>query len=190
MNERQQFQELMHRLRRASDGAARELFSRYGDHVLLVVRRKLDRRLRKRFDSIDFTQDVWASFFAIPPERFTFEEPQALVAYLTRIAQYKVIERFRQQVETRKYNIDRESPLDLFGSEAREHPPVPEPGPEEQVAIKEQWERLLADHTHRDQQIIAMLRDNYSQREIAEQLRISDKTVRRVIQRLVVSSRS
>ena len=53
-------------LRRIHDGdedAARELLSRYEAEVRLVVRRQLPKLLRSRFDSLDFLQSVWGSFF-------------------------------------------------------------------------------------------------------------------------------
>jgi DNA-directed RNA polymerase specialized sigma24 family protein len=57
------FQETM---RRAIDGSQEDiqrLINEYGDCIQRVVRRRLDTRLRSKFDSLDFVQMVWASFF-------------------------------------------------------------------------------------------------------------------------------
>src|SRR5438067_4750453 len=93
-------------------GAAEQFCQTYQSHILRVVRRRLLKKLRMRYDSLDFVQDVWASFFAEPPQDLHFEEPQALIAYLERMAQYKVGQRQRQQAGTLKYNLFREQRID------------------------------------------------------------------------------
>ncbi|HMF35814.1 MAG TPA: ECF-type sigma factor, partial [Isosphaeraceae bacterium] len=55
--------ELLARIKNGDEEAARELLNRYESKVRLVVRRQLPRLLRPRFDSIDFLQSVWGSFF-------------------------------------------------------------------------------------------------------------------------------
>ena len=54
--------QLMRSVREGSEDAARMLFDRYAPHIRRVVRRKLHQKLRPQFDSVDFVQDVWASF--------------------------------------------------------------------------------------------------------------------------------
>src|SRR5437870_4945509 len=44
--DRDEFKNLMQRVRDGSEDAARELLDRYGEHILRVVRRKLSRELR------------------------------------------------------------------------------------------------------------------------------------------------
>src|SRR6188768_2709839 len=51
------------RIQAGDEEAARELLRRYEAEVRLVVRRQLPRLLRSRFDSLDFLQSVWGSFF-------------------------------------------------------------------------------------------------------------------------------
>src|SRR5688572_23874581 len=69
MSEQQKdFSTLMQCVREGSADATKELLDRYGPHVLRVVRRKLNRKLRPKFDSVDFVQDVWASFFTTPQQ--------------------------------------------------------------------------------------------------------------------------
>src|SRR5581483_11639550 len=106
------FDDLMRRLRDGSEDAARELLHRYGDAILRVVRRKLSRELRSKFDSVDFVQAVWASFFTGTPRQRRFDHPQALMAFLVTLAQNKVIDAVRQRMQTQKHNVNRERPLD------------------------------------------------------------------------------
>src|SRR3954451_370912 len=108
------------RIRAGDEEAARELLTRYEAQVRLVVRRQLPRILRSRFDSLDFLQSVWRSFFrrmrAGPDE---FEDPRHLVAFLARAAQNKVIDEYRR-AGSLKQDMHMEEPLWPEGSRPRE----------------------------------------------------------------------
>lgn len=54
---------LMRRIREGSEDAAWELFEKYGGYIRRAVRRALNPRLRTQFESQDFVQMVWKSFF-------------------------------------------------------------------------------------------------------------------------------
>src|SRR5579864_1112444 len=81
------FRSLLRRVLTGCPEAAEELHRDYGDHIIRVVRRRLPRRLRPKFDSVDFAQDVWASFFQAEHD---FKGPEHLMAFLTRVARTKV----------------------------------------------------------------------------------------------------
>ena len=71
------------RIKNGDEEAAREFLSRYESKVRLVVRRQLPRLLRSRFDSIDFLQSVWGSFFhRIQTESNDLNEEENLIAFL------------------------------------------------------------------------------------------------------------
>ena len=78
------------------------MLQRFEAEVRLVVRRQLPRLLRSRFDSLDFLQSVWGSFFrrmrTSPTE---FEDSRHLVAFLARAAKNKVIDEYRRAARTR-----------------------------------------------------------------------------------------
>src|SRR4051812_42556334 len=102
---------LMERICAGSDDAVRELLDAYGPALLQVIRRRLSQRLRSRFDSTDFTQAVWTSFFAVPLHTYRFKSPKALLAFLTELASNKVHDATRQRLETHKRNPACEQPL-------------------------------------------------------------------------------
>ncbi len=181
---RDEFGELMRRLRDGSQEAARELLDRYGEHILRVVRRKLSRELRSKFDSVDFVQAVWASFFADVPRQRRFDHPQALIAFLVTLAQNKVIDAVRQRMQTQKYNINRERALD--GSVAAEAAGLAgrEPTPSQVAVANDEWQRLLADLPARYQRMLVLLREGHTQKDIARELNVNEKTVRRVLEKL------
>jgi RNA polymerase sigma-70 factor (ECF subfamily) len=181
---REEFAALMERLRGGSEDAARELLDRYGEHILRVVRRKLSRELRSKFDSVDFVQAVWASFFAGEPGRRRFDHPQALMAFLVTLAQNKVIDAVRQRMQTQKYNINRERPLD--GSVAHEAAGLAarQPTPSQEAVANDEWRRLLADLPDRYRRMLILLREGHTQKDIARELNVNEKTIRRVLEKL------
>src|SRR3954466_15151636 len=85
------------RIRAGDEAAARELLARYESQIRLVVRRQLPALLRSRFDSLDFIQSVWASFFRrMRSGSARFEDPRYLAAFLARAARNKVIDQYRR----------------------------------------------------------------------------------------------
>src|SRR5258708_5874829 len=90
------FASLMRRVQEGDEDAAWELLDEYGPHIIRAVRRVLTDRMRSKVDSTDFAQSVWASFFANVATADRFDRPEALMAYLGRLARNKVIEEFRR----------------------------------------------------------------------------------------------
>ena len=72
------FHDLMRRVRDGSEDAAWEFNRRYGGYIRRAVRRVLNPKLRSKFDSIDFVQLVWLSFFRMRDNADRFEKPQHL----------------------------------------------------------------------------------------------------------------
>lgn len=184
MTEADDFAVLMGRVNAGSDGAARELFERYGPHIRRVVRRQLDRKLRTQFDSTDFVQDVWTSFFADRRRsRRRFEQPEALVAFLANMAYHKVVDAFRRRVQTRKRDANRERSLEsksVGGSRLAGRQPTPS----QLVIAEEHWQRMLEGQPEHYREILTLLRQGHSHVEIARRLGVNEKTVRRLLQRV------
>src|SRR6516162_7880698 len=104
--------ELLARIQSGDEGAARELLARYESKVRLVVRRQLPRLLRTRFDSLDFLQSVWGSFFyKIRTGPNDLEEEQNLGTFLAWAARNKVIDEYRRAA-TQKQDVKREKRLE------------------------------------------------------------------------------
>jgi RNA polymerase sigma-70 factor (ECF subfamily) len=179
-----EFATLMRRLRAGSEDAARELLDRYGEHILRVVRRKLSRELRSKFDSVDFVQAVWASFFADLPRQRDFDRPQALMAFLVTLAQNKVIDAVRQRMLSQKYNVNRERPLDDVEAIESAGLAAREPTPSQAAVAQDEWRHLLADLPAHYQRMLMLLREGHTQKDIARELNVNEKTIRRVLDKL------
>ena len=83
--EKSELRRFLARIRDGDEDAGRELLRLYEAKVRLVVRRQLPRLLRARFDSQDFVQSIWGSFFrrikASPTE---LEGTENLIGFLAR----------------------------------------------------------------------------------------------------------
>lgn len=185
--DRQEFDSLMERLRAGCEDAARTLIERYGPHILRVVRRRLSRHLRSKFDSVDFVQAVWASFFAKPEELARLDRPEAIVDYLAHMAYHKVVDEGRRRLRGHaRYNVRREHVLPE--EEATRAAVAVQPTASQVAVAQELWDRLLEGKPAQHQDIIAMRRMGCTHTEIAEKLGVTDRTVRRVIRKLLSES--
>ena len=84
------FRDLLEQVSEGSEEAAWDLVENYGVTILRAVRRALDSRMRQRFDSTDFVQLVWASFFKARGRLDRFSTPAELAAFLVKMARNKV----------------------------------------------------------------------------------------------------
>ena len=166
-------------------GGGAEIFERYSKEIQFVVRRRLNQRLRSQFDSLDFTQDTWASFFHIPADRYTFKTPEELMAFLSQIAFRKVVDAYRQRQKTIKHGRHEVQPLrpqtrDDLGNE----PPASQPTPSQLAIAEEQWDRLLKGQRPEVRLALEMLRLGHSHQEIADCLGVYPKMIQCVLQNL------
>ena len=141
--------------------------------------------LAPQFDSIDFQQDVWASFFARDLSGRQFAGPEALVSYLSEMAYNKVVDVFRMSMASNKRDMQREEPL------SPEHylqlaPEVSarKPSPCRVAMANETWEQLQERQLPIHRCILQMLRQRHTHEEIAKKLKMSVKSVQRFLQGL------
>jgi RNA polymerase sigma factor (sigma-70 family) len=189
MNEQSnEFRDLMSEVRSGSEDAEIRFLEMYGDHIYRAVRRavrqRLNRVLRPRFDSQDFVQAVWASFFRHRSQVVKFERFDELVAFLTRVAGNKVIDECRHRMQTQKANVNRECSID-DGLPPGAVPTGREPAPSQVAIAKEQWERMTDGIPSRYRRILELRADGETHEKIAKQLDVNEKTVRRVLRRLL-----
>lgn len=174
--------ELIDQANQGSNEAAQRLYKLYSAHVLRAVRRSLAQELRAKFDSMDFTQAVWASFFRNPLKFEHPESPEAFVGYLAKIARNKVLDEMRRRTRTQKYDVRQEQTMDRSSVACHLYDDTPTPS--EVVMADDRWKDLLASVPERQRPILEMRRNGLSNQEIAAALGINEKTVRRVMKRL------
>jgi RNA polymerase sigma factor (sigma-70 family) len=175
----------LERIQSGDEDAARDLLKRYEAEVRLVVRRQLPRLLRSRFDSLDFLQSVWGSFFRRvrgkhgPSE---FEDSRHLVAFLARAAKNKVIDEYRRAA-SRKQDMHREEPLWGDGGHPKDVSGEVD-SPSEVAQAHEVFERLRSLLPEDRRSILELKAEGLSSRDIGEKLGMSERTVQRVLEDL------
>ncbi|HEY1192246.1 MAG TPA: sigma-70 family RNA polymerase sigma factor [Gemmata sp.] len=179
MHRTDDFLPLLEACRRRDPAATAELVRRYLPHIRAAVRRRLATNLRLRFDSHDFAQDVWLSFFRVALDREDLRDEGGLIAYLSQMARFKVAEEYRHQT-TQKVGLARAVPF----SEAADLT-ARQPTPSEHVTADEEWERLTAGLPERERQMLQMLRDGHTHADTAATFQMSEKTVQRLVRRLL-----
>ena len=178
-----EFHALMQKVLAGSEEAAQELFRDYEPFLLLAIRRRLSKRIRSKFDSNDFAQDVWASFFAESSERRCFNSPEELVAFLTTLAQNKVIDTMRQRVKSQKHNVEREESLDDSTRFDKDFLTAQQPTPSQVLMTQEEWVEFLRKQPLVYRRIFILLREGKTHVEIAKELGIDLRTIHRTIYR-------
>jgi len=176
------FYELLRGIKEGSEMAARQFLDRYGRFIRHVVRRHMMQKLRAQFDSEDFLQDVCASFFSHPPGPEDFSDPAALLQFMGKIARNKVTDAARQGLAQRR-DVNRVNSLDGSADYAAEKLQSGDPTPSEVVRADETWEALAGPNADQ-RKLLYMLRNGYTQEEIARVLGLSVRHVKRLVQKL------
>jgi RNA polymerase sigma factor (sigma-70 family) len=179
-----EFRGLLDRIKEGDDSAAWELVERYGANIRNAVRRSLNQRLRPKFDSLDFVQLVWSSFFRQNSHADRFGNPEELVSYLVVMARNKVGMETRRRLISKKYNVNRESSLSVESQNSRDEIPALCPTPLEFAIAKDRWNQLLSHSPNHYKEIVQLRLQGRTCQDIADTLQLDESTVRRFLKRL------
>ena len=183
VDEKAEFRAALEEVRSGSPDAIWRFIEEYGPHIQRIARRNLDSRIQSKFDSLDFVQMVWASFFRNPQKIRSFQRPIDLQRYLGKLVRNKVCDEHRRRIISAKHNVTREHSLQASNEPANSLALTPS-----QIAIaREEWQRLVEGEPIRNQDIARLRLGGATLVEISQQLEINEKTVRRVIDRLLRS---
>jgi RNA polymerase sigma factor (sigma-70 family) len=184
MPEDDDFTDLMARAKAGDSAAIREFLSRFEHEVRMMVRARLPKKLRTQFDSLDFVQAVWESFFSDRPlDSPDFERVEHLRGFLAGVVRNKVFEQHRRLTKTEKYKISREERLYVRRGD-RDVPRdvvAPGPSPSQVAQASDRMAQLTAGRSPREVDVISLRRQGLTFDEIANQTGIHERTVRRII---------
>lgn len=181
--ENSEFADLIRRVQEGEEEAARLLYDRFGESIVRAVRRRLHQRLRTLFDTLDFAQDVWQSFFIGSGKGRSIETPEQLAALLTTMARNKVIDKARFH-GMQKRDLERETSL-AQSPKGGDSLPGADPTPSQIVMGEEAWDQLLATQRPVHKRILLLLRQGRTPETIALELGVSTRMVQRVIQKVL-----
>jgi len=158
------------------------LFEKYGKYVLRAVRANLNDRLRHLLDSQDLVQSVWASLLETRENLGTFETPSDLIAFLTTVARRKAAYKARQYLGGfQKTDENRVIALDAV-EESSPLLATAYDSPDERVMIRDEWHQVMDGLNDRNQRILELRRDGHTMREIASIMKVTERTVQRVME--------
>ncbi|MCE5268293.1 MAG: sigma-70 family RNA polymerase sigma factor [Planctomycetaceae bacterium] len=178
------FSALMRLVREGSEDAAWQVVEQYGEAVRRAVRRALDSRLRSKFDTVDFVQVVWGSLFRVREKVCRFDRPEELTAYLIAMARNKVGMEVRRRIASQKYDVAHERSLDELHENGHEMTSK-EPNPIDVAVAREKWKQLLESQPQRYREIIPLRLQGLTCQGIAERLHVDQRTVRRLLKKLL-----
>jgi RNA polymerase sigma factor (sigma-70 family) len=179
LNDDNDFGVLMCRVREGSPDAICELIRKYEGYIRRAVRRTMDSKLRSKFDSMDFVQLAWRSFFRAPRHAQRIETCRDFIAYVSTVARNKVLMEGRHR-RTRKCDVRREVPLDSENGRAVAR----EPEPVDAAIALERLEQLLMSQSPLHRKIIELRLQGNTFLEIGTKLNIDLHTAQRFISRL------
>ena len=180
----QEFSSLLEQVRQGSEEAAWDLIERYGEHILRVVRRSLHEDLRSKFDSHDFVQAVWVSFFNSRSKIVNFQTSDDLIRFLATVARNKVVDEHRRRLHHTKYNVRREISLDDRTLIQKEKLPDNHATPSQVAVARERWQNLMAAQPDVYRRAITLRYQGQTYQRIAELVGLHERTVRKFFEQL------
>jgi RNA polymerase sigma factor (sigma-70 family) len=180
-----EFNLLLARARAGDEEAVRDFLERFEQEVRTMVRSRLPKKLRSQFDSGDFVQAVWQSFFFDRGlESREFDDAEHLRGFLFGMVRNKVREQHRRLTKTEKYDLAREERLYVRRGD-REVPREvvsPEPSPSQAVQASDRMAQLTEGRSPREVEVLTLRCLGMTFIEIAARTGINERKVRRVIE--------
>lgn len=173
------------RLFQAGDqNAARELFERYVERLLALARRRISQRLASRVDPEDVVQSVFRTFFdRAKAGQFTIEDPHDVCKLLARITVHKTLRQVAYH-KAAKRDPSLETTQSPEGQDRLMELLDREPTPDDANAFMDQLEHFLGQLRPQDREILELRMQGYNNLEIAEKLGVSDRKIRRLMERV------
>jgi RNA polymerase sigma-70 factor (ECF subfamily) len=178
--------ELVERWRGGDETAATALYERYIDRLITLIGRHIARRFQGRFDADDVAQSVFGSFFRRTREgHFEFGDDEAFWKLLLTIGLNKVRKKVCFNEADKRDPAREQRPADSdevqsFVAECL----CREPSAVELVTLADLLEAVVQGLDPLERSVLALRIEGLSQSEIAAQLGLGERTVRRLFARI------
>ncbi len=176
--------ELIAAFKAGSESAATELFDRYCEKLMRLARKRIGQRMASRIDPEDVLQSAFRTFFCrVRNDEFTFEGQHDLFKLLVRLTVNKTL---RQVAHHRAAKRDpaREAGQGAEDDDLLARLTADDPTPEVELALLDEFEKLLSQLPEFDQKVLELRFEGYSTAEIAQRLGSYERKVRRVLERV------
>jgi RNA polymerase sigma factor (sigma-70 family) len=178
--------DLMARWREGDQQAAGEMFRRYAERLVALARRRMSTRLARHLDPEDVVQSAYRSFFSgARAGCYALRRDGDLWRLLAAITLHKLGRQVERHTASKRA-VEREQPfgeenalLDLHGET-----PARGPTPDEEAALAETLERMLRGLGPLERRMIELRLQGCSLAEIAGDVHRSERTVRRLLERV------
>jgi RNA polymerase sigma-70 factor (ECF subfamily) len=164
------------------DGHGAAAFHKYAANLVRLARRQLDRRVLRKESPEDVVQSAFKSFFRLRDEgQLDLTGKHSLWGLLVVIVRRKCVNRNRDY-RRGKRDVRRERE-DVSGQDTKLSwiSLANTPLPEEAVMLAEVIEQLTQGLDDRGRQVVLLTMEGFTQREVAEQLGWSERSVRRIV---------
>jgi RNA polymerase sigma-70 factor (ECF subfamily) len=180
------FTNIMSRLRAGDETAAREVFQRFVDQLVRLARRQFDAVLRHKVDPEDVVLSAYKSFFLRYGEgKLEVQDWGNLWSLLTVITLRKCLDRVEyHRAECRDVQREATAKPGVPGTEPWWEAVAREPTPEEAAVLAETVEELLRALKDDERPILELSLQGYTTQEICAELGRSERTVRRLRERI------
>lgn len=165
--------ELLSQWQNGEEAAAAEFHQRYADKLFSLVKRNLAARFAARFDAEDVVQSVMRTLFrqvragSVPPK-----DSQDLWRFLSTVALNKVRNRVRQESAQKRDVSKTIGDADAIAA-------IYEPNEHDAVELIDFLEILAKSLEPAVAQVLQMLLDGVTEDDIAEQMNLTTRTIRR-----------
>jgi RNA polymerase sigma-70 factor (ECF subfamily) len=179
---------LIRGLRDGNPDALNLFFKQYGPMLQHLADKHLVPGIRRRVGPDTIAQSACLSFLRhAQAGAYTFEDSESLWRLLCAITLTKVNEHVRFHRRAKR-SIEREQPLKPPGLDDGSHksldPADPRISPIEAVAFEEQFEQIMSQFEPEERQLVDLKLQQLTNEETAELMGCSERTVRRLLQRV------
>ena len=164
------------------ESAANEIFHRYLKRLVLLARSRLSKKLASRMDPEDVVMSAYRSFFLRARDgKFEIEKEGDLWRLLVEISLHKLYRGANYHLAAKR-SVDKEVTRAEFDqAEVHTSGRGREPSPDLAVVAADELEKLMRGLQPVERDVVQLRLQGFSMTEIAKQLEISDRTVRRYI---------